>query len=41
VPVIVNAIILPLGVYWGGMGEQIDTRSSNLNFTLPLFKGSR
>jgi hypothetical protein len=25
-----------LGTYWGGMGEQIDTRSGNLNYTLPL-----
>ena len=25
-----------LGTYWGGMGEQIDTRSGNLNFSLPL-----
>ncbi|WP_162180005.1 RHS repeat-associated core domain-containing protein [Bryobacter aggregatus] len=25
-----------LGSYWGGMGEQIDTRSMNLNFSLPL-----
>jgi RHS repeat-associated protein len=40
----VNAIdtrrvgVRPLGAYWGGMGEQIDTRSGNLNFTLPLLK---
>jgi len=27
-----------LGNYWGGMGEQIDTRSGNLNFSLPLLK---
>src|SRR5581483_6765710 len=24
------------GSYWGGLGEQIDTRSGNLNFSLPL-----
>ena len=28
----------PDGVYWGGGGEQIDTRSSNLNFSIPLLK---
>jgi hypothetical protein len=27
-----------LGSYWGAMGEQIDTRSGNLNFSLPLLK---
>lgn len=26
------------GSYWGGAGEQIDTRSGNLNFSLPLLK---
>jgi len=26
----------PTGSYWGGMGEQIDTRSGNLNYTYPL-----
>ncbi len=26
------------GSYWGGGGEQIDTLSGNLNFTLPLLK---
>jgi RHS repeat-associated protein len=25
-----------LGSHWGGMGEQIDTRSMNLNFSIPL-----
>jgi RHS repeat-associated protein len=28
----------PLGSYWGGMGEQIDIRSGNLNFTVPILK---
>jgi hypothetical protein len=28
----------PLGNYWGAMGEQIDIRSGNLNYTLPLLK---
>ncbi|MGC9969496.1 MAG: hypothetical protein ABSE56_02780 [Bryobacteraceae bacterium] len=28
----------PTGAYWGAGGEQIDTRSGNLNFTLPLLK---
>ncbi len=28
--------VRPNDVYWGAMGEQIDTRSGNLNFTLPL-----
>ncbi len=28
----------PTGSYWGGAGEQIDMRSGNLNFTVPLFK---
>ncbi|MBV9746957.1 MAG: hypothetical protein JO099_24610, partial [Acidobacteriia bacterium] len=26
------------GTYWGGAGEQIDTTSGNLNFSLPLIK---
>lgn len=26
----------PTGTYWGGAGEQIDTRSGNLNFSIPL-----
>jgi len=26
------------GSYWGAAGEQVDTLSGNLNFTLPLFK---
>ena len=26
------------GTYWGGAGEQIDMRSANLNFTMPLVK---
>ena len=28
----------PTGSYWGGMGEQIDLRSGNLNFSYPLIK---
>jgi len=28
----------PDGSYWGGGGEQIDTRSGNLNFSIPLLK---
>ncbi|MEZ5355296.1 MAG: hypothetical protein R2762_21895 [Bryobacteraceae bacterium] len=28
--------IRPTGSYWGANGENIDTRSGNLNFTLPL-----
>jgi len=28
----------PVGSYWGGGGEQIDTLSGNLNFSLPLVK---
>ncbi len=28
--------VRPTGVYWGAMGELIDTRSGNLNFSLPL-----
>jgi hypothetical protein len=27
-----------LGSYWGGAGEQIDTASGNVNFSLPLLK---
>ena len=30
--------IMALGAYWGAAGEQIDTLSGNLNFTLPLVK---
>ena len=30
--------VRPTGSYWGGAGEQIDTLSGNLNFTMPLFK---
>ncbi len=30
--------VRPTGSYWGGAGEQIDMRSGNLNFTVPLFK---
>jgi RHS repeat-associated protein len=30
--------VRPTGAYWGGAGEQIDVRSGNLNFTLPLVK---
>jgi hypothetical protein len=29
--------VRPDGAYWGGMGEQIDMRSGNLNFSVPLF----
>ncbi len=43
VPVPANAAVdarqvgvRPTGSYWGGRGEQIDTRSGNLNFTYPL-----
>jgi hypothetical protein len=28
--------VRPDGAYWGAMGEQIDTLSGNLNYTLPL-----
>ncbi len=28
----------PTGSYWGGGGENIDMRSGNLNFTIPLLK---
>jgi hypothetical protein len=28
--------VRPTGSYWGGAGEQIDLRSGNLNFTIPL-----
>ncbi len=31
--------IRPTGSYWGGGGEQIDMRSGNLNYTLPMVKG--
>jgi RHS repeat-associated protein len=30
--------VRPTGSYWGGLGENIDTLSGNLNFTLPLLK---
>ena len=30
--------VRPTGTYWGGAGEQIDVRSANLNFTIPLIK---
>jgi len=30
--------VRPLGAYWGSSPEQIDVRSGNLNFTVPLFK---
>jgi hypothetical protein len=31
--------VRPTGSYWGGGGEQIDMRSGNLNFTVPMLKG--
>ncbi len=30
--------VRPNGTYWGGAGEQIDMRSGNLNFTIPLLR---
>jgi RHS repeat-associated protein len=30
--------VRPTGAYWGGAGERIDTRSGNLNYTLPLLR---
>jgi hypothetical protein len=30
--------VRPLGAYWGAAGENIDLRSGNLNFTLPLIR---
>jgi len=33
-----QAGVRPTGSYWGGMGEQIDTRSGNLNYSYPLVK---
>lgn len=30
--------VRPAGVYWGGAGEQLDMRSGNLNFSLPLLR---
>ena len=30
--------VRPTGSYWGGGGEQIDMRSGNLNYTLPIVK---
>jgi hypothetical protein len=30
--------VRPTGSYWGGMGENIDLLSGNLNFTLPLLQ---
>jgi hypothetical protein len=33
-----EAGVRPTGTYWGGAGEQIDMRSGNLNFSMPLVK---
>lgn len=33
-----RAGVRPTGSYWGSAGEQIDTLSGNVNFTIPLFK---
>jgi hypothetical protein len=30
--------VRPTGTYWGSGGEQIDMRSGNLNFTIPMLK---
>ena len=30
--------VRPLGTYWGGLGEQIDLQSGNVNFSMPLFQ---
>ena len=30
--------VRPTGSYWGGGGENIDMRSGNLNFSIPLLK---
>lgn len=30
--------VRPTGTYWGGAGEQIDLRSGNVNYTIPLLK---
>lgn len=30
--------VRPTGSYWGGGGEQIDMRSGNLNYTMPILK---
>ena len=30
--------VRPTGSYWGGGGEQLDTLSGNLNFSIPLIK---
>ena len=30
--------VRPTGTYWGSGGEQIDMRSGNVNFTVPLIK---
>jgi len=30
--------VRPTGTYWGAAGKQIDLRSGNLNFRLPLVK---
>ncbi|OYW13145.1 MAG: hypothetical protein B7X34_00810 [Acidobacteriia bacterium 12-62-4] len=27
-----------MGTYWGGLGEQIDLQSGNVNFSMPLFQ---
>ncbi len=32
--------VRPTGTYWGAAGEQIDLRSGNLNFRLPLVKAA-
>ncbi len=32
--------VRPTGSYWGGGGEQIDMRSGNLNFTIPILKAN-
>lgn len=30
--------VRPTGAYWGGLGEQIDTLSGNVNYSVPLLK---
>src|SRR5271154_1090219 len=30
--------VRPTGTYWGGGGEELDMRSGNLNFSVPLIK---
>ncbi|MCX6622804.1 MAG: hypothetical protein NTY38_17410, partial [Acidobacteria bacterium] len=32
--------VRPTGAYWGGGGEQIDVRSGNLNYSIPLLKAA-